>query len=155
MLFGETVAVYCENHSHTQSHITTDGQPVSQSVSQYVLVSCPFWCRWPDVCYCLTITVVPLWGALSDERSGLSIVRQRLHFQVICQYIYKYLLTFQMFDIQIRVHTVYLRVARGSVVVMALCYNPEGSGFDSRWGEFLNLPNPSGRTRPWGLLSLY
>jgi hypothetical protein len=25
----------------------------------------------------------------------------------------------------------------------------------SWWGEFLNLPNPSGRTTPWGLLSLY
>jgi hypothetical protein len=44
--------------------------------------------------------------------------------------------------------------ARGSVVVKALCYKLEGRGFDSRWGEFLNLPNPSGRTRPWGLLSL-
>jgi hypothetical protein len=40
--------------------------------------------------------------------------------------------------------------ARGSV----LCYKPEGRGFDSRLGEFLNLPNPFGRTRPWGLLSL-
>jgi hypothetical protein len=36
----------------------------------------------------------------------------------------------------------------------ALCYKPEGRGFDSRWGEFLNLPNLSCRTRPWGLLSL-
>jgi hypothetical protein len=44
--------------------------------------------------------------------------------------------------------------ARGSVVVKALCYKPEGRGFDTRWGEFLNLPNPPGRTRPWGLLSL-
>jgi hypothetical protein len=44
--------------------------------------------------------------------------------------------------------------ARGSVVVKALCYKLEGRGFDTRWGEFLNLPNPSGRTRPWGLLSL-
>jgi hypothetical protein len=44
--------------------------------------------------------------------------------------------------------------ARGSVVFKALCYKPEGRGFDSWWGEFLNLPNPSGRTRPWGLLSL-
>jgi hypothetical protein len=44
-------------------------------------------------------------------------------------------------------------VARGSVVVKALCYKPEGHGFDTRAGEFLNLPNPSGRTRPWGLLS--
>jgi hypothetical protein len=40
--------------------------------------------------------------------------------------------------------------ARGSVVVKALCYKPEGRGFDARWGEFLNLTNPSGRTRPWG-----
>jgi hypothetical protein len=36
--------------------------------------------------------------------------------------------------------------ARGSLVVKALCYKPEGRGFDTRWGEFLNLPNPSGLT---------
>jgi hypothetical protein len=29
--------------------------------------------------------------------------------------------------------------ACGSVVVKALCYKPEGRGFDSLWGEFLNL----------------
>jgi hypothetical protein len=40
------------------------------------------------------------------------------------------------------------------LVVKALCYKLEGRGFDSRWGEFLNLPNPSGHTRLWGLLSL-
>jgi hypothetical protein len=46
-------------------------------------------------------------------------------------------------------------VARGSVVVKALCYKPINRGFDTRRGNFfLNLPNPSGRTRPWGLLSL-
>jgi hypothetical protein len=43
---------------------------------------------------------------------------------------------------------------RGNVVVKALCYNPEGHGFDTRWGDFLNLPNPSDHARPWGLLSL-
>jgi hypothetical protein len=32
----------------------------------------------------------------------------------------------------------------GSVVVKALCYKPEGRGFETQWGEFLNLPNPSG-----------
>jgi hypothetical protein len=42
--------------------------------------------------------------------------------------------------------------ARGSVVVKALCYKPEGRGFYTRWGKYLNLPNLSGRTRPWGLL---
>jgi hypothetical protein len=49
--------------------------------------------------------------------------------------------------------TIYLE-ARGSVVVKALCYKLEGLWFDARCGDVLNLPNPSGRTRPWGLLSL-
>jgi hypothetical protein len=46
--------------------------------------------------------------------------------------------------------------ASGSVVVKALRYKPEGGGFETRSGEwiFLNVANPSGRTRPWGLLSL-
>jgi hypothetical protein len=47
-----------------------------------------------------------------------------------------------------------LKGALGSVVVKALCYKPEGRGFETRCGEFFNLPNLSGRTRPWGLLSL-
>jgi hypothetical protein len=46
------------------------------------------------------------------------------------------------------------KAARGGVVVKALCYKPEGRGFETLWGEFLNLPNPSGRTKPWGSLSL-
>jgi hypothetical protein len=37
---------------------------------------------------------------------------------------------------------------RGSVVVKTLCYKQEGRGFDTRLGEFLNLPNPSSCTRP-------
>jgi hypothetical protein len=41
-----------------------------------------------------------------------------------------------------------------SLVVKAVGYKPEGRGFENRWGEILHLPNPSGRTRPWGLLSL-
>jgi hypothetical protein len=42
-----------------------------------------------------------------------------------------------------------------STVRGALCYKPEGHGFDTRWCDiFLTLPSPSGRTRPWGLLSL-
>jgi hypothetical protein len=48
----------------------------------------------------------------------------------------------------------FLLWARGNMVVKALCYKPEGRCFDTRSGEFLNLPNPSGRTRPRGLLSL-
>jgi hypothetical protein len=29
---------------------------------------------WPDIYYCLTVTVLFLWGALSDERTGLSFI---------------------------------------------------------------------------------
>jgi hypothetical protein len=40
------------------------------------------------------------------------------------------------------------------VVVNALCYKLEGRGFENRLSEFFfNIPNPSGRTRPWGSLS--
>jgi hypothetical protein len=35
-----------------------------------------------------------------------------------------------------------------------LGYKLEGRGFETRWGESLHLLNPSGRTRPWGLLNL-
>jgi hypothetical protein len=48
--------------SQSQSHIATDGQSVSQ------------WGSWPDNYYCLTITVLFLCGALSDERTCLSFI---------------------------------------------------------------------------------
>jgi hypothetical protein len=39
--------------------------------------------------------------------------------------------------------------ARGSAVIEALCYKPDGRGFETKRGEyFFNLP------RPWGSLSL-
>jgi hypothetical protein len=38
--------------------------------------------------------------------------------------------------------------ARGSLVVKALGCKPEGRGFETRRGEILNLPNPSGFTQP-------
>jgi hypothetical protein len=36
-------------------------------------------------------------------------------------------------------NTTILPGTRGSVAIKALYYKPEGRGFDSRWGEFLNL----------------
>jgi hypothetical protein len=54
----------------------------------------------------------------------------------------------------IRCHIVWQKLlgfeARGSVVVKAPCSKRVGCGFKTRWGEFFNLPNPSGRTRPLG-----
>jgi hypothetical protein len=43
-----------------------------------------------------------------------------------------------------------LRPPRGSAVVKALCYKPEGCGLETRWGERISFNLPSGRTRPWG-----
>jgi hypothetical protein len=43
-----------------------------RSVSLSVLVSSPIWGSWPDI-YCLTVRSF-LWGALYDERTGLSFV---------------------------------------------------------------------------------
>jgi hypothetical protein len=44
--------------------------------------------------------------------------------------------------------------ARRREVFKALCYKAEGRGSETRRGEFLNLPNPFSRSRPWGSLSL-
>jgi hypothetical protein len=54
----------------SQSDIATDGQSVSQSWCR-----APLWDSWPDIYYCLTVTILLLWGALSDERTGLSSVQ--------------------------------------------------------------------------------
>jgi hypothetical protein len=35
-------------------------------------------------------------------------------------------------------------------MVKALDYQLEGRGFETRWGDILNLPNPSGRTKALG-----
>jgi hypothetical protein len=56
-----------------------------------------------------------------------------------------------MFDV---LCVIFIYGARGNLVAKALCYKPEGHGFGTRRGDFLNLPNPSGHTRLWGLLSL-
>jgi hypothetical protein len=49
-----------------QTHVTTDGQSI-------VLVSSPLWNLKPDITFFLKLIVVTLWGALYDERSGLSL----------------------------------------------------------------------------------
>jgi hypothetical protein len=46
-----------------------------RSVSQSVLVSSPIWYPRPDFCFCQTVAVLSMWGTLSDERMGLSIVK--------------------------------------------------------------------------------
>jgi hypothetical protein len=40
-------------------------------------------------------------------------------------------------------------------LLFSLGYKQKGRAFETGWGEILNLRNPSGRTRPWGSLSLW
>jgi hypothetical protein len=66
----------------SQSYVTTDGQPASLSWNK-----APIWGLRPDLEYSLTVAGLLIWGALSDERTGLSFAiatgpRQRSHFWV-------------------------------------------------------------------------
>jgi hypothetical protein len=45
----------------------TDGQPASLSWNK-----APFWGLQPDLYYCLTVAGLLIWGAICDDRTGLS-----------------------------------------------------------------------------------
>jgi hypothetical protein len=53
----------------SQSHIATGDQSVSKSWYR-----APSWGPWPDIYCSSTVTVLFLFGALSDERMGLSFI---------------------------------------------------------------------------------
>jgi hypothetical protein len=65
-----------------ESYITTDGQSASLS-----WIKAPIWGLQPDFYFCQTVVSLLMWGALSDEMTGLSFTsapgpRQRSHFRV-------------------------------------------------------------------------
>jgi hypothetical protein len=67
--------------AESESYVTTDGQPASLSWNK-----APIWGLRPDIYYCPTVAGLLIWGALSDERTGLSFtiatgLRQRSHFR--------------------------------------------------------------------------
>jgi hypothetical protein len=53
--------------SQNKSYVTTDGQSASLSWNK-----APIWGLRLDLFYCQTIAGLLMWGALSDERTGLS-----------------------------------------------------------------------------------
>jgi hypothetical protein len=55
------------NQSQSQSYVTTDGQSASLHWNK-----APIWGLRPDIYYCLTVAGLVIWGAFSDERTGLS-----------------------------------------------------------------------------------
>jgi hypothetical protein len=70
------------SETQSQSYIMTDGQSASVSWCQ-----APIWGPRPNFYYCETVSGFLMWGALSDERTGLSFTiavgpRQRRHSQV-------------------------------------------------------------------------
>jgi hypothetical protein len=56
-----------ESESDSESYITAHGQSASLSWNK-----APFWGLWPDFYYCQTVAGLLIWGALSDESTGLS-----------------------------------------------------------------------------------
>jgi hypothetical protein len=63
----------------SQSYVTTDGQSASLSWNK-----APIWGLRPDLYYCLTVTGFLMWGALSDERTGLSFARVTVRSKSVC-----------------------------------------------------------------------
>jgi hypothetical protein len=55
------------SESESDSYITTDGQSASLSWNK-----APIWGLRPDFYYCQTVAGLLMWGALPDERTGLS-----------------------------------------------------------------------------------
>jgi hypothetical protein len=54
-------------HHSSESYVTTDGGSASLSWN-----NAPIWGLRPDFYYCETVGGLLIWGALSDERTGLS-----------------------------------------------------------------------------------
>jgi hypothetical protein len=82
LLLFVTITTTSNIHNDRKSYITTDGQSASLSWNK-----APVWGLRPDFCYCQTTAGLLMWGALSDERTGLSFTiapgpRQRSHFRV-------------------------------------------------------------------------
>jgi hypothetical protein len=73
---------FISTESESESYVTTDGQSASLS-----WIKAPNWALRPNLYYWLKIAGLLMWGALSDERTGLSFtiaagLRQRSHSRV-------------------------------------------------------------------------
>jgi hypothetical protein len=66
-LEGRLPQDWINDASESESYVTTDGQSASLSWNKT-----PIWGLRPDFYYCQTGACLLMWGALSDERTGLS-----------------------------------------------------------------------------------
>jgi hypothetical protein len=58
--------------AETANHRLLDSEIQSHMLRPTVVLSSPIWGPRPDFCYCNTVAGLLMWGALSDERTGLS-----------------------------------------------------------------------------------
>jgi hypothetical protein len=82
-MMSERLICKVDSTTESESYVMTDGQPASLSWNK-----APIWGLRPDLYYCLTVAGLSFWGALFDERTGLSFTipagpRQRSHFLVL------------------------------------------------------------------------
>jgi hypothetical protein len=103
----------------------TDSQSVSQSVCLDVE---PLLDLMTRCLLLLIVTVVSLWGALSDNYQSESAFLSRLSV-----YIYIKVFTFQTFNIQVCVHTLYLRPLSVRAQYSNLCPCPILCTFSFLW----------------------
>jgi hypothetical protein len=72
----------CPALSKSRSHVTTDGQSASMSWNKT-----PIWGLRPDLYYCQIVAGLLTWGALPDERTGLTLARVTASSNVSCRYV--------------------------------------------------------------------
>jgi hypothetical protein len=82
MNFEEFVVSRILSNSESESYVTADGQSASLSWNK-----APIWVLRLYFYYCQTVVCLLIWGALSDERTGLLFTigagpRQRSHSRV-------------------------------------------------------------------------
>jgi hypothetical protein len=65
--------------------------------------------------------------------------------------LFQYYLSLMLYNDLLQLFYIFiiLYLTRGSVVIMALYYKPEGRGFDSRWSEFLTYLILPAALGPW------
>jgi hypothetical protein len=61
------------SQSQSQIYVTTDSQSASLSWNK-----APIWVSRPELYYCMTFEGLLKWGALSDDRAGLSFAKVRI-----------------------------------------------------------------------------
>jgi hypothetical protein len=82
LLFPWNFGTQVKSIPESESYVATDGLPASLSRNK-----APIWGLRPERYYCMTVAGLLIWGAPSDERTGLSIAiatghRQRSHSRV-------------------------------------------------------------------------